>query len=138
MDVILECYTDGAYKPSTKKGGVGIVFIINNKKVYEYQKQIVNTTNNKCELLAVIIALNSISKPLKSCIIYSDSQYVLGCINDGWKRKKNIKYWELFDKTLEKAKSFCSDITFTWVKGHADNTYNNIADKLAVEASNYE
>lgn len=135
---MIECYTDGAYSPSLNSGGIGIVFVINGKKVYEYNRKIPNSTNNKCELLAVIIALKAISKPIDSFIIYSDSQYVINSINNNWKRKKNIKYWNKFDEVFNDAKSLCKNIQFKWVKGHSNCEYNNLADKLAVEASNYE
>ena len=131
----IEIFTDGAYSSSRNVGGIGIVFIINGKLAYEFNKSISDTTNNKCELLAVIYALNSISKPIDSLTIYSDSQYVIGCITKGWQRKKNIELWELYDKVFLKASKYCSDIKFIWVKGHSDNDYNNKADKLAQNAS---
>lgn len=134
-EVVLECYTDGAFSPMRNAGGVGVVFIISGVKVHTFSKKIENTTNNKCELIAVIIALNAISKPIDSVIIYSDSQYVIGCATKGWKRKANISLWKAYDKVYEKASSFCSNIRFKWVKGHDRNEYNNLADKLAVEAS---
>lgn len=132
---MLEIYTDGAYSPLRNTGGIGIVFVKDGKKIYEFNKKIVDTTNNRCELLAVIYALNSISKNIDNIIIYSDSQYVIGCITKGWKRKKNVEYWNLFDKKYKQAQSFCDNIEFRWVKGHESNEFNNIADKLAVEAS---
>ena len=131
----LELYTDGAFSPLKNVGGIGIVFILNGKKIYTYNKKIENTTNNKCELIAVITALNAISKPIDNIIIYTDSQYVLGCATKGWKRKKNVELWKKYDEILTKASSFCKNISFEWVKGHDENEYNNLADKLAVEAS---
>ena len=91
--------------------------------------------------MAVIYALNAISKPIEQLIIYSDSQYVIGCATKGWKRKKNVEYWNLYDKVLAKAKTDCLDIQLMWVKGHEksedfNSKMNNIVDKLAVEASN--
>ena len=132
---VLKIYTDGAFSPLKNIGGIGIVFVLNDKKIYTYNKKIENTTNNKCELIAVITALNAISKPIDQVIIYTDSQYVLGCAIKGWKRKKNVELWKKYDEILNKASSFCSNITFEWVKGHDENEYNNLADKLAVEAS---
>lgn len=131
----LECYTDGAFSPLRNTGGIGLVFLLNGKKVYTFNKKIENTTNNKCELIAVITALNAISKPVDSITIYTDSQYIIGCATKGWKRKKNIELWDKYDKVLSKVSSLCSSISFEWVKGHDENEYNNLADKLAVEAS---
>ena len=137
----LSCYTDGAYSPLRDKGGIGIVFVKDGVKVYEFKKMFEKTTNNKCEIMAVVYALNAISKPIDKLTIYSDSQYVIGCATRGWKRKKNVEYWALYDKVLEKAKKLCPDIRFIWVKGHEKSSdfnsqMNNLADKLAVEASN--
>lgn len=131
----LEIYTDGAYSPLRDQGGVGIVFIRNGEKIYEYSKMYKATTNNRCELSAVIIALHAISKNIDNIIIYSDSQYVINTITKNWKRNKNQDLWANFDKCYKQAQKFCNNISFTWVKGHKDNEWNNLADKLAVEAS---
>ena len=137
----LSCYTDGAYSPLRDKGGIGIVFVKDGVKVYEFKKMFEKTTNNKCEIMAVVYALHAISKPVDKVTIYSDSQYVIGCATLGWKRKKNPEYWALYDKVMEKAKKLCPDIQLLWVKGHEksgdfNSQMNNLADKLAVEASN--
>jgi ribonuclease HI len=137
----ISCYTDGAYSPLRDKGGIGIVFVKNGTVVYKFKKMFEKTTNNKCEIMAVVYALHAISKPLDKVTIYSDSQYVIGCATLGWKRKKNPEYWALYDNVLEKAKKFCPNIEFKWVKGHTsnkdfDSQMNDLADKLAVEASN--
>lgn len=136
----LAIYTDGAYSPVRDKGGIGVVFVKDGELFYQYKKSFTNTTNNKCEIMAVVYALKAISVPVDSCTIYTDSQYVFGCATLGWKRKKNVGYWEYFDKMLAKAQTHCSNITFKWVKGHStekdfNSQMNNLADKLAVEAS---
>ena len=136
----VQIFTDGAFSTSRKTGGIGIVFVINGKKVYEFSKQFPNSTNNKCELLAVIYALNSISKKINSLTIYSDSQYVIGCATRNWKRKKNKELWDLYDKVFDKALKLCSEINLIWIKGHTNNSdffsqMNNRADILAVTAS---
>ena len=104
----LEIYTDGAYSPTRDQGGVGLVFIRDGTKIYEWSKSIKNTTNNRCELYAVIKALQAISKKVDSVKIYSDSQYVIYSITKGWKRKKNIDLWEKFDLMYNKAKNHCN------------------------------
>ena len=113
----LVIYTDGACHVTTKIGGIGIVFTKDNKLVSSYNKQFTNVTNNQMELLAVIYALSAI-KDTNIVTIYSDSQYVLGCITKGWKRKKNVKLWQKFDKVYEQALKKCPNIKFEWVKGH--------------------
>ena len=130
-------YTDGACQVSTGKGGIGIVVIRGVGIMFQFNKHFKNVTNNQMEIMAVIYALHSISSDFTSITIVSDSQYVLGCINKGWKRKKNQNYWQLFDKVYNRAKKFCSDIKFEWTKGHNTDEYNNLADRLAVEASHF-
>ena len=130
-------FTDGACRVSTNDGGIGIVFVKDDEIIYTFNKHFSNVTNNQMEIMAVIYALHAISTPMSSITIISDSQYVLGCINKGWTRKKNQKYWELFDKVYQKAKSLCSEINFEWTKGHNVDKYNNEADRLAVDASHF-
>ena len=133
----MDIYTDGACHSSTKIGGIGVVFIKNNQIIYTFNKKFTDTTNNRMEILAIIYALHAISKPIDIINIYSDSQYAIGCITKNWTRKKNTDLWQLFDKVYNKAKTLCSNIQFNWVKGHDINEFNNISDKLAVEASNF-
>lgn len=133
----MDIYTDGACHGSTKIGGIGVVFVKNNKIIYKFNKQFTDTTNNRMEILAIIYALHAISKPIDIINIYSDSQYAIGCITKNWTRKKNTDLWQLFDKVYGKAKTLCSNIQFNWVKGHDINELNNMADELAVEASNF-
>lgn len=130
----IKAYTDGAYSANRNLGGIGIVFVKDDKIIYEYSKCLENTTNNRCELYAVIKCLQAISKPIDSLTIISDSQYVIYSINKSWQRKKNKDLWLTFDKYYEQAKTFCCNIKFEWVKGHASNEYNNRADILAVQA----
>ena len=136
MELGLVIYTDGACHVTTRIGGIGVVFTKDNKLISLYNKQFTNVTNNQMELLAVMYALSAI-KDTDSVTIYSDSQYVLGCITKGWKRKKNVKLWHKFDKVYKLALNKCPNIKFEWVKGHNDSIFNNMADKLAVEASNF-
>lgn len=131
----LTVYTDGAYSSTRNQGGVGIVFVKNDEIIYEYSKCIQKTTNNRCELIAVIKALQALSKWVDELVIYSDSQYVINSINLGWQRKKNRDLWSIFDYFYDQAKKYSDNIKFVWTKGHANNEFNNKADKLAVEAS---
>lgn len=133
----LICFTDGACRVSTSDGGVGVVFTDGEKVIHQFNKHFSNVTNNQMEIMAIIYALHGISSPMKSITIISDSQYALGCITKGWARKKNQKYWQLFDKVYKKAETFCSNIKFVWTKGHNTDEFNNLADKLAVEASHF-
>lgn len=124
-------YTDGAYSSSKNQGGLGIIFLKNDEVVATYSKAYKNTTNNRMELLAVIIALESIHNSDK-ITIYSDSMYVIGCATKNWSKTKNLDLWNRYDKVVQKLNC---EINFIHVKGHQDNIYNNMCDKLAVFAT---
>ena len=133
-------FTDGAYSSSRNQGGLGFVFIRDGTKVFEYSKTVKNTTNNKMELGAIILGLRAIKGSIDSLVIVSDSMYCIGCATKGWKRKKNQKLWEAFDKEYSRVSSLCSNITWKHVKGHQNDSseftkWNNYVDKLAVRAS---
>lgn len=132
-------YTDGAYKPSIKQGGVGVVWTNNGEVLKTYSRCYKNVSNQKMELCAVIVGLKYVivnKIQLDELEIVSDSMYAIGCASMGWKAKKNLKLRKLLDDTLiECQKLVKSKITFTWTKGHSDNTFNNLADDLADKAS---
>lgn len=95
------------------------------------------------ELTAIIKALHHCLKHrINDCIVLTDSQYVIGCGLQGWKRNKNLDLWEIFDKLLAITKSRKYNISFRHVKGHQSGSnltqnavWNNYVDKLAVKAS---
>lgn len=132
--------TDGAYSSSRDQGGIGLVFLKEGKKILEYSKMYKGVTNNIMELGAVITGLRFIKRPIDSLTIVSDSMYVIGCITKGWKRKKNIRLWEEFDRQYSRVKELCPKIEFIHVRGHQKDDselakWNNYVDKLAVNAS---
>ncbi|OFX73299.1 MAG: ribonuclease HI, partial [Bacteroidetes bacterium GWE2_29_8] len=97
------------------------------------------TTNNRMELLAVIAGLEALITLKQDVVIYSDSKYVVDTVSKGWiwawikndfKGKKNKDLWLRFLKVYNK-----HNVRFVWVKGHANNEFNNKCDVLAVEAS---
>lgn len=139
-------YTDGACSNNPGLGGYGAILMYEKKTGEVVQKTMSRgfklTTNNRMELLAVIDALNALKKPCK-IKLYSDSKYVIDAINqkwlDGWIKKnwklntKNpVKNVDLWKKFLDASKPH--DIEFIWVKGHNENKYNEMCDKLAVKA----
>lgn len=128
-------YTDGAYSTIRDQGGIGIVILKDGKKILEYSNMYKRTTNNQMELGAVIVALRIIQGKCKSITIYSDSQYVIGCATLGWKRKKNVKLWLEYDRQIQRVSELCSNIKFSYVKGHSSDYWNNYCDKIAVKAS---
>ncbi len=136
MSIII--YTDGSAKGNPGNGGYGIV-MISGKHRKELQKGFRLTTNNRMELLAVIVALESVKKENSEIRIYSDSKYVVDAVEKNWvfgwekknfKQKKNPDLWIRFLNIYRKQK-----VSFFWVKGHAENKENERCDYLAVQAA---
>jgi ribonuclease HI len=134
-------YTDGACSGNPGPGGWGAVLMYGEHR-REFSGGAPDTTNNRMELMAVITALEALKEP---CIVelFTDSQYIVNAINEGWlsswmkrgwRRKdgevKNVDLWITLVPLLE-----THDVTFNWVKGHAENEYNNRCDELAVAES---
>jgi ribonuclease HI len=133
---MLKIYTDGALATSTNTGGLGVVFVKDDKVIRTFNKRFENVTNNKMELAAVIIALQTLIKnDMKEATIVTDSQYVIGCATKGWKRKKNKRLWERYDTLIKELDSKNIIINYEWVRGHNGDKFNEIADELAVAAS---
>ena len=129
-------YTDGSYRSSLNQGGIGIVWLKNGKKLFEYSKGFKNTTNNQMELIAIGSALRSIKKPIDSLEIVSDSEYSIGVLTKSWKPKKNINLISTIKKQIiETQKLVKEPIKWTHTKGHSDDQWNMLADKLATQAS---
>ena len=136
-----QIYTDGSCR-GNKNGGIGIVWIKNGEKVYEYSKGYKNVTNNIMELLAIGVALKSIKKSIDSLEIVSDSEYALGCIfNEKWNPKKNVELIDKIKKQLITTQSLIKNpITCRHIDGHQkgdndDIKWNNYVDKLAQNES---
>ncbi|MHB8064819.1 MAG: ribonuclease HI [Ruminiclostridium sp.] len=137
----VEIYTDGACSGNPGPGGWGAVLIYgeHEAQISGFERE---TTNNKMELTAALEALNKLKEPC-NINLYSDSAYLINAflqgwiekwIKNGWKRNKNeeVKNSELW-KDLIKLSNY-HKIKWIKVKGHADNEYNNLCDKLATEA----
>ena len=134
----IEIYTDGSSKGNPGKGGYGIVIKKDGNSI-EISKGIRLTTNNRMELLAVIIGLESINKNDQDITITSDSKYVIDSVEKGgvfnwerkgFKKKKNPDLWKRFLKIYPKNK-----VLFKWVPGHSGHIENERCDELAVDAS---
>ena len=134
----VEIYTDGAAKGNPGNGGYGVV-LLSGKHRKEISQGFKLTTNNRMELLAVIIGLESLKKGGETVIIYSDSKYVVDAVEKKWvfawekknfNKKKNPDLWIRFLKIYRQ-----HNVTFKWVKGHSNNLENDRCDLLAVEAS---
>jgi ribonuclease HI len=98
------------------------------------------TTNNRMELMAVIAALQALKKEGLNLTIYCDSQYVVKAVQEGWLKnwiatnfkggKKNADLWMQYHELAKK-----HTVKFVWVRGHADNPFNNRCDELATMAA---
>ncbi len=132
-------YTDGSARGNPGPGGYGVVLIWGDKRK-ELSAGYRLTTNNRMELLAVIVALQSLTKKNIPVTIYTDSQYIVNTVEkkwlDNWIRtdfkggKKNKDLWLQFHKLASQFK-----LRFIWVKGHANNAMNNRCDELATSAA---
>lgn len=131
-------YTDGAASGNPGPGGYGIV-MISGKFRRELAEGFRHTTNNRMELLAVIVALEKIKTDGAEVLVTSDSKYVIDSVVKGWvfnwvkkgfKDKKNPDLWKRFLKIYRK-----HDVKFQWVKGHNNHPENERCDALAVNAA---
>ena len=136
---MITIYTDGSSRGNPGPGGYGVILMY-GKHRKELSQGFKLTTNNRMELMAVIAGLKAITNKEIPIRIYSDSQYVVNAIEKGWLNnwiktnfkggKKNPDLWKEY---YELSKSF--QIKMIWVKGHADNPYNNLCDELATSAA---
>ena len=136
-------YTDGAAKGNPGKGGYGVVMeLVGTPYKKEFYEGFRHTTNNRMELLAVIVGLEKITKPNMKVLVVSDSKYVVDSVVKkwvlGWEKKgfidrKNADLWERFLKIYRK-----HQVDFKWIKGHNNHPQNERCDELAVYASGLE
>lgn len=140
MDVTI--YTDGACSGNPGPGGFGAILMYGEHKK-ELSGGEAETTNNRMELMGVITALKALKRPC-TVHLYTDSQYVVNAIEKGWAKKWRSNGWmrnkkdkamnpDLWQELLELLE--VHQVTFHWVKGHAENPYNNRCDELAVAES---
>ena len=132
-------YTDGASRGNPGPGGYGVLLIWGNHRK-ELSQGYKFTTNNRMELLGVIEGIKAIKKKELPVTVFSDSQYVVNAVEKGWLAnwiktnfkggKKNADLWKEYYELAKGLK-----IKFVWVKGHANNPYNNRCDELATAAA---
>jgi ribonuclease HI len=135
---MITIYTDGASRGNPGPGGFGAVLISGSHRK-EISQGYRLTTNNRMELMSVIVALEALKKEGQQVTIYSDSQYVVHAVEKGWifgwekknfAKKKNADLWSRFLRVYRK-----HQVKFVWVRGHASNKENNRCDELAVAAA---
>jgi len=131
-------YTDGASRGNPGPGGYGVV-LLSGKHRKEISQGFKLTTNNRMELLSVIVGLESLKNEGSEVTIYSDSKYVVDSVEKkwvfGWQKKnftgkKNPDLWQRFLRIYPKHK-----VKFVWIKGHNSNPENERCDVLAVAAA---
>ena len=134
-------YTDGACSGNPGPGGWGAVIFDERERQMNISGKVKDTTNNRMELMAPIMALKKI-KSKSDIVIFTDSIYVKNGITEwikkweknGWKssNKKAVKNKDLWIKLNDLCQK--NKVLWKWVKGHSNNKYNNLADELATEA----
>jgi ribonuclease HI len=141
MNHEVHIYTDGAAKGNPGPGGYGVVMeLVGSPYKKEFYEGFRYTTNNRMELLAVIVGLEKLKNPNTTVLVTSDSKYVVDAVEKRWvfqwekkgfTGKKNPDLWMRFLKIYRKHK-----VDFKWVKGHNSHPQNERCDELAVYASN--
>jgi len=135
-------YTDGSAKGNPGPGGYGIVLMSEDGHRKEVAKGYRMTTNNRMELLSVIVALEMLNRKPMDVTIFSDSKYVVDAVEKKWvfkwekkhfDKKKNPDLWKRFLRIYRE-----HNVRFVWVKGHDNNVENERCDKLAVAAAEAE
>ncbi|WP_412464727.1 ribonuclease HI [Flavobacterium mekongense] len=136
-------YTDGAAKGNPGKGGYGVVMeMVGTPYRKEFYEGFRHTTNNRMELLAVIVGLEKLKQPNMKVLVVSDSKYVVDAVEKKWvfswektgfKGKKNPDLWLRFLKVYRQ-----HQVDFKWIKGHNNHPQNERCDELAVYASGLE
>ena len=140
MSYQIHIYTDGAAKGNPGNGGYGVVMeMVGTNYKKEFYEGFRHTTNNRMELLAVIVGLEKLRNPNMKVLVISDSKYVVDAVEKkwvfGWEKKnfagkKNPDLWMRFLKIYRK-----HQVDFKWIKGHNNHPQNERCDQLAVMAS---
>lgn len=136
---MIRIYTDGAAQGNPGPGGYGVILKFNDY-VKELSQGFRLTTNNRMELMAVIVGLEAIKKTGIPVSIYSDSEYVVNAVEKGWlwgwekknfAKKANADLWQRYIPLHKKYNP-----KFNWIRGHAGHVENERCDRLAVQAAN--
>lgn len=135
---MVEIYTDGSSRGNPGPGGYGVILKGGNR-IMEISQGFKHTTNNRMELMAVIVGLEALKKEKVEVVVFSDSKYVVDSVEKGWvfgwekkgfAQKKNPDLWKRFLKIYRK-----HQVKFEWVKGHNEHPENERCDVLAVNAA---
>jgi ribonuclease HI len=127
-DLPVIIYTDGACRGNPGPGGWAAILQYGDKN-REISGAELQTTNNRMEMMAVIQALQALTRPC-AVRLHTDSQLVVNTMTKGWKRKANQDLWAEIDQLAK-----THQVEWIWVKGHASDPLNNRVDELAVQAA---
>jgi len=123
----IKIYTDGSAKGNPGPGGYGIVLLSDDGHRKEVAKGFRKTTNNRMELLSVIVALEMLKVKPMEVVVFSDSKYVVDAVEKKWlfnwekkffNKKKNVDLWKRFLIVYRE-----HNVSFVWVKGHSNNIF---------------
>jgi ribonuclease HI len=135
---MITIFTDGSSRGNPGPGGYGAI-LISGPHRKEISQGFRLTTNNRMELLSVVVALESLKKPGEDVIVYSDSKYVVDSVEKGWlfgwvkkdfHGKKNADLWKRFLNIYKQ-----HQVKFRWIRGHNNHPENERCDEMAVAAS---
>lgn len=137
---MINIFTDGSSRGNPGPGGYGTILISGTHRK-ELSAGFRKTTNNRMELLSVIVGLEALKRPGENVTVFSDSKYVVDAVEKGWlfdwerkdfKGKKNADLWKRFLEIYPK-----HQVRFRWIKGHNNHPENERCDQMAVAASSH-
>jgi cyclic pyranopterin phosphate synthase len=126
---MIEIYTDGAYNPVSRQGGWGAVIIENGEKQV-FSGTVAHTTNNRMEISAALESLQHVINNAE-VTVYTDSQYLFGCMSRGWERRANRDLWEQLDKVVSQRR-----VSWEWIDQNVPNPYQKEVHNLATGQTN--
>ena len=144
---MIKIYTDGANSGNGKADAIGgwayIVLNNDNKIIDKNSGHITKATNNICELTAILMGCKAVKNTTDFVTVYSDSAYCINCYQDCWYLKWRMNGWQTSQHKPVANKELWQHLihyfdderfTFKKVHGHSNNNYNNMVDRMAVEA----
>jgi cyclic pyranopterin phosphate synthase len=121
---MIEIYTDGAYNPVLRQGGWGAVMVEGGQKRV-FSGMVKHTTSNRMEITAALEGILQTGQDAE-VVIYTDSQYLFGCMSRGWQRRANRDLWQQLDEVVSRRK-----VQWQWIEGDAENPFHREAHALA-------
>ena len=125
---MIEIYTDGAYNPGLEEGGWAAIILKDGQKL-DFSGAAKNTTSNRMEITAALEGITRMP-PGTEITLYTDSQYLFGCMTKGWQRRANRDLWEKLDEVAAKR-----EVTWKWISRNTDIQHHREAHNLATNLS---